>query len=342
MPNGTIKFFNAAKKFGFVTPDEGDKDVFVPVASVAAAGIAMLTAGQRVSFETVPDGKGPKAINLVLIETPPPSAVRPPAPVMREQREQRRAQFTFYYDPSWDRSCEVLSELRDAGVEMREVDYVAAPLDREELKRLSMLLQDGSGSLVRRYDPLFHDLRLDDRFISQNEFWDGIVENPSLINGPIIASANSASICASENAVKQFLAMVFPGRAYVAPEKKAAAEIAALPDDEDEEDDEPRQRQSSRNLQARRRKKQRPLQNPRQRPKPSPRRRRRSRRLFERAPNSEGVKVRLRQPAGTGALPETISTTTPSLQARISWRRRAGGRGRRRATARPRSESPAM
>jgi CspA family cold shock protein len=239
MPNGTIKFFNAAKKFGFVTPDEGDKDVFVPVASVVAAGIATLTAGQRVSFETVPDGKGPKAINLVLIETPPPpSAVRIPAPIVREQKEQRRAQFTFYYDPSWDRARQVLAELRDAGVEMREIDYVATPLGREELKRLSMILQDGSGSLVRRYDPLFHDLRLDDRFISQNEFWDGIVENPSLINGPIIASANSASICASENAVKQFLAMAFPGRAYVAPEKKAAAEIAALPAPEDDEGDE--------------------------------------------------------------------------------------------------------
>ena len=240
MPNGTIKFFNAAKKFGFVTPDEGEKDVFVPVASVVAAGIATLTAGQRVSFETVPDGKGPKAINLVLIETPPPpSAVRAPAPAFREQREQRRPQFTFYHDPSWDRSCQVLAELRDAGVEMREVDYVATPLGREELKRLSMLLQDGNGSLVRRYDPLFHDLRLDDRFISQNEFWDGIVENPSLINGPIIASANSASLCASANAVKQFLATVFPGRAYVAPVKKSATEIAAGPDAEDEEDDQP-------------------------------------------------------------------------------------------------------
>ena len=240
MPNGTIKFFNAAKKFGFVTPDEGEKDVFVPVASVAAAGIATLTAGQRVSFEAVPDGKGPKAINLVLIETPPPPfAVKAPAPVLREQR---RPQFTFYHDPDCDRSCEVLAALRDASVEMREVDYVATPLGREELKRLSMLLQDGSGSLVRRYDPLFHDLRLDDRFISQNEFWDGIVENPSLINGPIIASANSASICASENAVKQFLATVFPGRAYAAPQKKAAAEFAALPASgatSDEEDDQP-------------------------------------------------------------------------------------------------------
>lgn len=224
MPNGTIKFFNAAKKFGFVTPDDGGKDVFVPVASVAAAGIANLTAGQRVSFKTAPDGKGPKAVNLALIETPPPSAVKIPAPVTREQR---RLQFIFYYDASCDRSCAVLDELRDAGLEMREIDYVATPPGREELKRLSMLLQDGSGSLVRRYDPLFHDLRLDDRFISQNEFWDGIVENPTLINGPVIATANGSMICRSDNAVRQFLATVAPGHARTATDRKAMAEVAA-------------------------------------------------------------------------------------------------------------------
>src|SRR6185312_7775405 len=97
----------------------------------------------------------------------------------------------------------------------------------EELKRLSMLLQDGSGSLVRRYDPLFHDLRLDDRFIGQNEFWDGIVENPTLINGPVIATANSSMICRSDNAVRQFLATVAPGHARTATDRKAMAEVAA-------------------------------------------------------------------------------------------------------------------
>ena len=229
MPNGTIKFFNAAKKFGFVTPDDGGKDVFVPVASVAAAGISALKAGQRVSFETAPDGKGPKAVNLALIESPPPPppAAIAPRPVSREER---RPQFTFYHDPGYDRSCEVLDELRAAGLEMREVDYVATPPGREELIRLSMLLQDGDGSLVRKYDPLFHDLRLDDRFISQNEFWDGIVENPTLINGPVIATANSASLFRSDDAVKEFLASVLPGRRHdVAVEKKSAVEFAAPP-----------------------------------------------------------------------------------------------------------------
>jgi CspA family cold shock protein len=64
--NGTVKFFNASKGYGFITPDDGDKDVFVHVTAVERSGIQGLTDGMRISFETEPDksGKGPKAIDL--------------------------------------------------------------------------------------------------------------------------------------------------------------------------------------------------------------------------------------------------------------------------------------
>lgn len=64
--NGTVKFFNAAKGYGFITPDDGDKDVFVHVTAVEESGLATLTDGMRLSFETEPDkhGKGPKAVEL--------------------------------------------------------------------------------------------------------------------------------------------------------------------------------------------------------------------------------------------------------------------------------------
>ncbi|MBI1263283.1 MAG: cold-shock protein [Alphaproteobacteria bacterium] len=66
MTTGTVKFFNADKGFGFITPDDGGKDVFVHITAVKDAGLADLRDGQRVSFETQPDtrGKGPKAVNL--------------------------------------------------------------------------------------------------------------------------------------------------------------------------------------------------------------------------------------------------------------------------------------
>ena len=65
---GTVKFFNHAKGFGFITPEDGEKDVFVHISAVQASGLPGLEDGQKVSFETEPDkrGKGPKAINLTI------------------------------------------------------------------------------------------------------------------------------------------------------------------------------------------------------------------------------------------------------------------------------------
>ena len=60
--NGTVKFFNQSKGFGFITPDDGGKDVFVHITAVEHSDVGALTENMRVSFETEPDkrGKGPK------------------------------------------------------------------------------------------------------------------------------------------------------------------------------------------------------------------------------------------------------------------------------------------
>jgi CspA family cold shock protein len=49
--NGTVKFFNNAKGFGFIQPEDGSKDVFVHISAVERAGFATLSESQRVSFE---------------------------------------------------------------------------------------------------------------------------------------------------------------------------------------------------------------------------------------------------------------------------------------------------
>ncbi|MCB1529261.1 MAG: cold-shock protein [Hyphomicrobiaceae bacterium] len=63
---GIVKFFNTQKGYGFITPDDGGKDVFVHVTAVERSGIGSLNEGMRISFETEPDkrGKGPKAVEL--------------------------------------------------------------------------------------------------------------------------------------------------------------------------------------------------------------------------------------------------------------------------------------
>lgn len=67
---GTVKFFNNDKGFGFITPEDGGKDVFVHITAVQQSGLQGLADGQRVSFETQPDlkGKGPKAVNLQVVD----------------------------------------------------------------------------------------------------------------------------------------------------------------------------------------------------------------------------------------------------------------------------------
>lgn len=63
---GTVKFFNEAKGYGFIVPDQGGNDVFVHVSAVQRSGLSILDNGARVSFGTEPDkrGKGPKAVDL--------------------------------------------------------------------------------------------------------------------------------------------------------------------------------------------------------------------------------------------------------------------------------------
>jgi len=64
MTIGTVKFFNQTRGFGFISPEDGTKDVFVHVSAVEQAGMGNLAEGQKVAFDTQQDDRGPKAVNL--------------------------------------------------------------------------------------------------------------------------------------------------------------------------------------------------------------------------------------------------------------------------------------
>lgn len=68
MASGTVKFFNADKGFGFITPANGGADIFIHISALQASGLQSLQEGQKVTFDTEPDrrGKGPKAVNIEL------------------------------------------------------------------------------------------------------------------------------------------------------------------------------------------------------------------------------------------------------------------------------------
>lgn len=64
---GNVKWFNESKGFGFITPENGSKDVFVHFSAIQSNGFKTLTEGQSVEFEITDGAKGPSAANVMAI-----------------------------------------------------------------------------------------------------------------------------------------------------------------------------------------------------------------------------------------------------------------------------------
>lgn len=78
MPTGTVKWFNNAKGFGFILPDEGEGDLFAHYSSIEMDGYKTLKAGQAVSFTIADTDKGGHAKNIQVVGAEPSPTSNPP------------------------------------------------------------------------------------------------------------------------------------------------------------------------------------------------------------------------------------------------------------------------
>lgn len=68
MAKGTVKWFNATKGYGFIKPDNSDKDAFVHISEVERSGVGRLIEGQRITFQVREEARGLKAVDLSVDE----------------------------------------------------------------------------------------------------------------------------------------------------------------------------------------------------------------------------------------------------------------------------------
>jgi arsenate reductase len=115
-------------------------------------------------------------------------------------------QVTIYHNPNCGTSRNALAAIRAAGHEPRIVEYLKTPPTRVELKDLIARMNLAIRDIVRKKEPLFRELRLDERDVGEDELLDAMIENPILINRPIVATDRAARLCRPSELVKEMLA----------------------------------------------------------------------------------------------------------------------------------------
>ena len=111
MPQGTVKWFDGGKGYGFISPDDGDGDLFVHFSGILGSDFKSLEEGEKVSYEVSQGKRGPQAENVRRLSPPPRVPPRSPAP-----RAPSRSPAPSSSSPDVPELLRMLAALRDAEV----------------------------------------------------------------------------------------------------------------------------------------------------------------------------------------------------------------------------------
>ena len=111
----------------------------------------------------------------------------------------------IYHNPACGTSRNTLALIRNAGIEPTIIEYLKQPPDLSTLKSLLQTMQIGPGELLRRKGPLFTELELENRSLSDDEILALMVRHPVLINRPIVLTPWGAKLCRPSEVVLDIL-----------------------------------------------------------------------------------------------------------------------------------------
>lgn len=105
-------------------------------------------------------------------------------------------QITIYHNSDCGTSCNALAKIRKLGYEPCIVEYLKTPLSRSQIVALIAKMDITARDVVRRKEPLFRELGLDEQDVTEDELLDALADNPVLMNRPIVVLEDGASITA--------------------------------------------------------------------------------------------------------------------------------------------------
>jgi len=112
---------------------------------------------------------------------------------------------TIYHNPGCGTSRQTLAIIREAGLEPAIIEYLKTPPSRDELKRMLAAMGQTARDVIRRKETLYGELGLDDPALSEDQLIDAMVDNPRLIERPIVVTDRGTRLCRPAERVREIL-----------------------------------------------------------------------------------------------------------------------------------------